>query len=97
MALMGTLLYNCVFTEVYITNGPDACALQVQHSESQVIVCDTMKRYREKFAPNIKSMPWVKAVIIFDDQVPAARKGKKGSEISEIRIINWKQMIEIGS
>jgi hypothetical protein len=49
-----------------------------------------MKRYREKFAPNIKSMPWVKAVIIFDDQVPAARKGKKGSEISEIRIINWK-------
>lgn len=27
MALMGTLLSNCVFTEVYITNGPEACAL----------------------------------------------------------------------
>lgn len=51
MSLMGTILSNCVFTEVYITNGPEACAQQIKHSEAQVIVCDTMRRYNEKIAP----------------------------------------------
>lgn len=51
MALMGTILANCIFTEIYITNGPQACATQIQHSQSQVIVCDTRKRYEERFLP----------------------------------------------
>ena len=45
MALMGTIHANCIFTEVYLTNGPDACQNQVIHSEAEVIVCDTLKRY----------------------------------------------------
>lgn len=45
MAIMGTILSNCIFTEVYITNGPDACVNQVIHSQAQVIVCDTYQRF----------------------------------------------------
>ena len=26
IAIMGTILSNCIFTEVYLTNGPAACA-----------------------------------------------------------------------
>jgi ADP-heptose:LPS heptosyltransferase len=36
-----------------------------------------MKRYREKFAPIIKQTPWVKAVIIYDENQHAHKKGKK--------------------
>lgn len=25
MALMGSIMANCIFTEVYLTNGPQAC------------------------------------------------------------------------
>lgn len=41
MALAGTILANCIFTEVYPTNGPAACAAQVTHSNAVVIVCDS--------------------------------------------------------
>ena len=45
MSIMGTILSNCIFTEVYLTNGPEACAQQVLHSDAQIIICDTFKRY----------------------------------------------------
>ena len=63
---MGTILANCVFTEIYLTNGPEACAKQVMHSRASVIVCDTRQRFNDKFQPlmtEILRETVVKAVI----------------------------------
>lgn len=49
MALMGCILADCIFTEVYATNGPQACLQQIAHCGAGVIVCDSYERYREKF------------------------------------------------
>ena len=38
----GSLMYNCVFSGVYITNAPDACQYQSEHSSAEVIVVDTL-------------------------------------------------------
>jgi acyl-CoA synthetase (AMP-forming)/AMP-acid ligase II len=89
MSLMGTILSNCVFSEVYITNGPEACAQQVIHSQAQVVVCDTYERFREKIMPGRAMFPWLKAVVIIGD----ANKAKK----EDIRIINWKDVIQMGA
>lgn len=90
MSLMGTILSNCVFTEVYITNGPEACAQQIQHSEAQVIVCDTMRRYHEKIAPVKNLFPWVKAVIIYGEKTHVQKgKQKKNTQEGALRVINW--------
>jgi long-subunit acyl-CoA synthetase (AMP-forming) len=51
IAMMGTFLANCIISEIYITNGPEACFKQVVHSKAKVIVCDTMKRFVERFLP----------------------------------------------
>jgi long-subunit acyl-CoA synthetase (AMP-forming) len=66
MTLMGTVLTNCIFTEVYNTNGPQACLQQIIHSKAEVIVCDTYLRYKEKFMPIMKDIPHkIRAVIIY--------------------------------
>lgn len=52
IALMGSILSNCIVTEIYLTNTPSACLQQIQHSNSKVIVCDTYKTLREKFLIN---------------------------------------------
>ncbi len=74
MSVLGAVLANCVFTEVYLTNGPAACAKQVLHSQAQVIICDTYKRYSEKFAPVKGQFPWVKAVILCSELKPIKKK-----------------------
>ena len=49
IALMGTFLANCTISEIYLTNGAEACYKQVMHSKAKLLVCDTHARYKERF------------------------------------------------
>ena len=43
IAFIGGILYNCVNTGIYATNAPDACLYQAEHSESEIIVVETVE------------------------------------------------------
>lgn len=65
--IMGTILSNCVFSDIYPTNSAKVCLYQVRHSNAKVIICDTYARLKAKFLINsadlIKS--GVKACILY--------------------------------
>lgn len=48
-SIMGSLLANCIFTDIYMTNSADLCLKQVKETKSKVIVCDTYKRLKTSF------------------------------------------------
>jgi hypothetical protein len=68
---MGTILANCVFSDIYPTNSPEVCLYQVKHSKAQIVCCDTYQRLKTKFLPNAKQLIelGVKAFIIFGEGV----------------------------
>ena len=41
IAFMGSIMNNNVNTGIYITNQAEACLYQADHSEAEVIVCET--------------------------------------------------------
>ena len=45
-SVMGTVLGNCIFTDIYLTNSPELCLKQIKETKSKIIVCDTYKRLR---------------------------------------------------
>ena len=51
-AYMGAILNNNVATGMYGTNSPDACTYQINHSETQVVVC-SINDWLEKIMLNI--------------------------------------------
>jgi len=68
--LMGTILANCVATEIYPNNSHDTSIWQAQHCEAKVIVCDSYDRlYRNFLKPgNLKEqLPDVKVCILFSE------------------------------
>ena len=48
-SIMGSLLANCIFTDIYMTNSAELCLKQVKETKSKVIVCDTYKRLKTSF------------------------------------------------
>ncbi len=47
-AYFGGVFYNCISSGVYITNGPEACKFQAEHSDASIIVVDS-ERNLEKY------------------------------------------------
>lgn len=48
-SIMGSILANCIFCDVYMTNSPEVLLAQIMETKSKVIVCDTYKRLRASF------------------------------------------------
>ena len=67
MAIMGSICSNCVFSDQYLTNSPEACLLQVQHSGTTMIVCDTWSTLKSKYLVNERELLklGVKTAVIF--------------------------------
>jgi len=65
--IMGTVLANCVFSDIYPTNSSDVCLYQVKHSQAKVICCDSYARLKAKFLVNAEELikAGVKAFILF--------------------------------
>ena len=76
ITFMGTICYDAVNTGVYITNEPDACLYQVNHSSAEVVVVDSIERLR-RFTINKDKMPQVKAFIVWGvERLPEEFQGK---------------------
>ena len=43
VAFMGTLTNDCVCSGIYTTNNAEACVYQVDHSEAEVVVMDSIE------------------------------------------------------
>ena len=54
--MLGTVLQNCLFSDIYMTNSPETCLYQVRDSGAKVIVCDTYKRLKERFLVNEQAL-----------------------------------------
>jgi hypothetical protein len=48
-AIAGSLLANCIYTDIYPTNSQDVSIYQASLTEARVLVIDTYKRLKEKF------------------------------------------------
>jgi long-subunit acyl-CoA synthetase (AMP-forming) len=40
-------MYNCISNGIYITNEPEACLYQINHSDSEVIVVETNEHLKK--------------------------------------------------
>ena len=48
-SIMGSVLANCIFSDIYMTNSPEICLRQVRETKTKIIVCDTYKRLKASF------------------------------------------------
>jgi len=71
ISCFGGVLYNCVFTGIYITNAPDACLYQTTHSEAEIVCVENLDQLK-RFTVNLDKMPKVKAFVVWGEkQLPA--------------------------
>ena len=67
ISCLGAIMYNAVFTGVYITNEPDACLYQVEHSEAEIVCCDTLEELK-RFTVNLDKLTKVKAFVVWGEK-----------------------------
>lgn len=69
MAIMGIICSNCIFSDQYQTNSPDACLKQIEHSSSTMLVCDSWQTLKEKYLVNQQKLLslGVKYAVIFGE------------------------------
>jgi hypothetical protein len=72
MAMMGAVCANCVFTDLYPTQSAAACLQQIKHSESKLIICDTVQTYVERYLPNEEALAelGIKHAVLFSEFGP---------------------------
>ena len=64
---MGAIFNNCVFTGIYITNTPEACLYQADHSEAEIICVETLDHLKA-FTVNLDKLERVKAFVVWGEK-----------------------------
>jgi long-subunit acyl-CoA synthetase (AMP-forming) len=95
--MAGTVLANCIYTDIYATNSQDVCMHQAEFTEASVIVCDTFKRLKEKFldSKNFGNLK-VKCAILFKEGL-LPQTSKYSYFNGDVKIYNWTQALALGS
>lgn len=70
IADIGAIFAGGVAAGIYTTNNPPACEYIAKHSDSVVVVCDGVAQL-EKFVAIEKNLPKLKALVIYNEPVPA--------------------------
>lgn len=70
---VGAIFAGGVAAGIYTTNNPPACEFIAKHSDSVVVVCDGVTQL-EKFVAIEKNLPKLKALVIYNEGVPAGLK-----------------------
>jgi long-chain-fatty-acid--CoA ligase ACSBG len=87
---MGAVLAGGKSAGIYTTNGPDACHYVADHSESEIVVVDTIKNM-QKFLEIRSRLPRVKKLVVFLEAIPADVLEK-----NKDYVISFKDFLEIG-
>ena len=102
MAIMGTICANSIFSDQYVTNSPQACLQQIEHSGSTFIVCDSWQTLKDKYLVNEKKLVQlgVKIAVIFGEFGPEflgdGRKTQQDKKGDKIKVYNWTQFLNLG-
>ncbi|OQR90244.1 long-chain-fatty-acid-CoA ligase [Achlya hypogyna] len=73
VANLGAIMAGGLSAGVYTTSNPEACHYIAEHSESRFVVCDGATQL-QKFVSIADKLPHLKALIIYNDVVPADLK-----------------------
>ena len=96
IAMMGSILANCIISEIYPTSGPEACFKQVTHSKARVIVTDSRQTFQERFLPF--QHEYIKAgvtrVVLFGELSGSQASYRK--KANGIRVYSWGQAMAMG-
>lgn len=89
IALFGSIFHNNVVSGVYITNEPQACQYQSEHSEAQVIVVDNLDQLK-MYMSIIDRLPQIKAVVSWGlEKIPEEYS-------KDSRVFTWKNFLHVG-
>jgi long-chain-fatty-acid--CoA ligase ACSBG len=89
IADVGAIAAGGIAAGIYTTNAPDACKYVAGHSEAVVVVCDGRKQLA-KFQQIQGDLPALKALVIYNDEVPDDAQGSK------VPVYSWKQFMDLG-
>ena len=98
-SIMGTVLSNCIFTDIYMTNRPAVCLKQVEETQAKIIVCDTYKRLKESFLNENEHKLGelgVVACFIYGEGLFHETSGYVYKQTKHFKIFNWSQIMELG-
>ena len=88
IAFIGGIMANCISSGVYITNLPEACLYQADHSEAEVIVVDSIANLK-KYEVFLHKLPNIKAIVVYClDKLP--------SDVKDKRYYTWKDFLKLG-
>jgi long-chain-fatty-acid--CoA ligase ACSBG len=88
---MGVIMAGGKSAGVYTTNTPDACQYIAEHSESRIVVCDTLKNM-QKFLEGRDKIPLLKHIVVFQDAVTPELTAETGGIV-----ISWKDFLALGT
>ena len=89
ISFIGGIFYNCVSTGVYITNTPEACFYQADHSEAEIVICDGIDQLK-KYTCNFHKFTKLKAIVVYNvDSIP--------NDVKDPRIFTWSDFMLKGS
>ena len=88
IGFIGGIMNNQVNTGIYITNQADACLYQADHSESEIVLCETAEHLK-RFTVNLDKYDRVKAFVVWGEpSLPA--------DVSGPRFFLWKDFLQSG-
>mmetsp|Transcript_7420 Transcript_7420/g.21093 ORF Transcript_7420/g.21093 Transcript_7420/m.21093 type:complete len:709 (+) Transcript_7420:94-2220(+) len=74
---------------IYTTNGPEAAAYIVDHSEAEIVLCENPMQL-QKFLVVLKDLPNVKAIIMWTGEVPEQAKE------ASVPVLSWEDFMAVG-
>ena len=91
VSIMGTVLSNCIFADIYMTNNPQVCLYQATQTKAKILVCDTYKRLKLSFLDKHEKQlaeSGVVACFIFGEGLTAECANTNYSS-NYLKIFNW--------
>jgi len=88
--IAGSVLADCIYTDIYPTNSPTLSMYQAKFTKAKVLVCDTYKRLKEKYLdhPDWLRKSGITCAILFREGLsPEAANYTYTNET--IKILTW--------
>ena len=73
IAFIGTIFANCLPCGVYTTNSEEACHYVAEHSECELVVCDTEEQLN-KYLNILHRLPRVRGFVVWNSGLQGERK-----------------------
>ena len=93
MSNMGAIMAGGFAAGIYTTNEPAACEFIISDSSARVVVVDGQKQL-DKILSIRKSLPKLKAIVMYRDEKFSDPEGVKDSSLA--KVYTWKDFLKLG-